>query len=240
MFKKIIVQETENEVPETESNTNPYLSSRRTWNDYISGQVAQRKMWQIVAFASLMSTLLAIAGLIYHASQNKFVPYVIQVDNLGRVEFKEVLVPVKHNDPRIINLMIGDFVTNSRTVVFDGQMQRKLIDSVYAKLLSEDPAYQKMTDMFAPKNKEDSIMELTRRISRNVQVYSILPITDETYGVEWNEVTRDTSGKIISDKIYKGTVQIKFIDNAKANFEALMKNPIGLYVKDFSYQKITH
>ena len=89
MFKKIIVQEKENDVPETASNQNPYLSARRTWNDYISGQVAQRKLWQIVAFGSLMSTVLAVAGLIYHASQNKFVPYVIQVDNLGRVEFNQ-------------------------------------------------------------------------------------------------------------------------------------------------------
>ena len=137
--RRIEIAETETDVSEAVSNRNPYLSARRTWNDYISSQVALRKLWQIVAFGSLMSTLLAVAGVIYFASQNHFIPYVVRVDNLGRVSFDEVMKPVRNNDPRIINLMISDFVTASRTVVFDGQMQAKLIDSVYAKMLKTDP-----------------------------------------------------------------------------------------------------
>ena len=237
--RRIEIAETETDVSEAVSNRNPYLSARRTWNDYISSQVALRKLWQIVAFGSLMSTLLAVAGVIYFASQNHFIPYVVRVDNLERVSFDEVMKPVRNNDPRIINLMISDFVTASRTVVFDGQMQAKLIDSVYAKMLKTDPAYQKMTDLYMPRDPSQSVMELTKKISRNVTVYAILPITDQTYSVEWNEVTRDTTGKRISDLIYKGTVQIKFLDNQKASFESVMKNPIGLYVIDFSYQKIS-
>ena len=65
---------------ETNSNDNPYLNGTRTWNDFISSQVAQRKMWQVTALTSLMCTMLCIMGVIYIGSQSKITPYIVEVD----------------------------------------------------------------------------------------------------------------------------------------------------------------
>ena len=40
-------------------------------------------MWQILAILSLMITLAAVGGIIHIGSQSKFIPYVVQIDNLG-------------------------------------------------------------------------------------------------------------------------------------------------------------
>lgn len=76
---------------ETNSNDNPYLNGTRTWNDFISSQVAQRKMWQVTALTSLMCTMLCIMGVIYIGSQSKITPYIVEVDSLGRSQFMGVI-----------------------------------------------------------------------------------------------------------------------------------------------------
>ena len=36
---------------------NPFLSTRRTWNDYLAAQVASRKLWQTMTCLSLLIAL---------------------------------------------------------------------------------------------------------------------------------------------------------------------------------------
>ena len=64
---------------------NPYLAARRTWNDHIGSLVSQRQSWQVIGILSLLIAFGGVGGVIVIGSQSKFIPYVVQVDNLGQV-----------------------------------------------------------------------------------------------------------------------------------------------------------
>ena len=63
---------------------NPYLAARRNWHSQIDRAFAAQHVWQLVAVACLLIALACVAGVVYIGSKSKFVPYVIQVDRLGK------------------------------------------------------------------------------------------------------------------------------------------------------------
>lgn len=59
-------------VPET-----PYLAGRREWMERYGGYIQSAQQWRIVGLGSLLITAIAVAGMVYSASQNHFNNYQI-------------------------------------------------------------------------------------------------------------------------------------------------------------------
>ena len=227
---------TQEKKTENSSNDNPYLNGTRTWNDFISGQVAQRKMWQITALTSLMCVMLCIMGVIYIGSQSKITPYIVEVDSLGRSQFMGVIPTYDNVDQRVMNVMLTDFISDYRTVSSDVDLGIKFINRLFAKLDPNDTAHTKIAEQFSRKNP----IEEGKAKTVDVKITAILQISPQSYAIEWTETTRDRSrsGKISDIGKYKSIVTIKTIDTSNMNFEKLQNNPVGLYITDFSIQRL--
>lgn len=227
---------TQEKKTENSSNDNPYLNGTRTWNDFISGQVAQRKMWQITALTSLMCVMLCIMGVIYIGSQSKITPYIVEVDSLGRSQFMGVIPTYDDVDQRVMNAMLTDFISDYRTVSSDVDLGIKFINRLFAKLDPNDTAHTKIAEQFGRKNP----IEEGKAKTVDVKITAILQISPQSYAIEWTETTRDRSrsGKISDIGKYKSIVTIKTIDTSNMNFEKLQNNPVGLYITDFSIQRL--
>ena len=227
---------TQEKKTENSSNDNPYLNGTRTWNDFISGQVAQRKMWQITALTSLMCVMLCIMGVVYIGSQSKITPYIVEVDSLGRSQFMGVIPTYDNVDQRVMNVMLTDFISDYRTVSSDVDLGIKFINRLFAKLDPNDTAHTKIAEQFSRKNP----IEEGKAKTVDVKITAILQISPQSYAIEWTETTRDRSrsGKISDIGKYKSIVTIKTIDTSNMNFEKLQNNPVGLYITDFSIQRL--
>lgn len=218
---------------------NPYLSARRTWNDYTGSIIAARRMWQVVAILSLMIVLAAVGGLIAVAKQSKFIPYIIEVDQVGKANAMAPVNPTTLADPRVLKAVVSEFITDSRMVTPDIALQRAAIFRLYARLSPNDPATQKLGEWLNG-SQEASPFSRAAKVMVSTQIKSVLPQTADTWQIDWVETTRDRQGTLVGEPMnMRALITIYTAAHApNVTEEQLLMNPLGVYVRDFSWQKL--
>ena len=219
-------------------NDNPYLSARRSWNDHMESMAASRNMWQILAILSLMITLAAVGGIIHIGSQSKFIPYVVQIDNLGEaiaVSRADMAAPA---DPRVIHASVAAFINDLRMVTPDIALQRRAIFRAYAMLSSDDPATAK-TNVWLNGTDTSSPFKRAANETVNIEIVSVIPQSPETWQVIWRELVYDRQGHPKEPPfIMRALLTIYSIDStANTTEEQIRNNPLGIYVRDYSWAK---
>ena len=63
---------------------NPYLNARQEWLERYGGYISRAAQWRTVAFFCLIITGISITGNVIQANQVKTIPYIIEVDKLGK------------------------------------------------------------------------------------------------------------------------------------------------------------
>jgi type IV secretion system protein VirB5 len=219
-------------------STNPYLSARRTWNDLMKAQVASRRSWEMVAILCLLITLASVGGIAYVGSQSKFIPFLYHIDNHGRASAVGPVELASQADPRVLAAAIGDFVANARLVTVDASLQRKAVYQVYAMLSEQDPATGKMNQWM---NGAEDSNPFTRAEKETVTVdmSTVLPQTADTWEVTWLESTWDRKGVATGPPVaMRALVTVYRAEPSPTTTEEeLRRNPLSLYVKDFSWSK---
>lgn len=220
-------------------NENPYLSARRTWNAYTASTIASRRMWQAVGIVASLLLLVAVGGIIQISSQSKIVPYIIEVDKLGNAVASGPISQTKTTDPRVIKSAVAEFITDSRLVTPDIALQRAAIFRIYARLTPADPATKKMNDWLNG-DPEATPFARARKEMVNIDIKSILPQTADTWQVDWLETSRDRNGGLSEKPVmHRGLVTVYTADPAAGTTEKQLRvNPLGIYVRDFSWQKL--
>jgi type IV secretion system protein VirB5 len=223
----------------TEKVENPYLSARRTWNTYVGSIVSSRQTWQVIGLLSMLTTLVAVGGLIYIGSQSKFVPYVVEVDKHGQVLAAGPVQATTKYDARIIHATVAEFISDARMVTPDAALQNKSVARLYAKLSPNDAATQKMNEWFNS-TLESSPFKRAAKEMVSTEIKSVLPLSKDTWQVEWLETTRDRSGmKQGKSLLMRAAVTVYFADNLRATEEQFRLNPMGIYVRDFSWSRLS-
>jgi len=217
---------------------NPYVSARNHWNDHTHGLMHATRMWQAVALCSMMITLAAVGGTVHVAGQSKFVPYVIEVDKLGQnlaVAPAQAASPV---DQRVVHASLAAFMSNARLVTPDIALQRKAIFNVYAMMHADDPAASKMTAWLGG-NEESNPFHRAAKETAETEIVSVIPQSPDTWQIEWNEKVFDRQGVPIGQPYrMKALATVAIVPPTSATSEEqIRQNPLGVYVKDFSWSK---
>ncbi|SEG06936.1 VirB8/TrbF family protein [Nitrosomonas ureae] len=219
-------------------NDNPYLSARRSWNDHMESVAASRNMWQILAILSLMITLAAVGGIIHIGSQSKFIPYVVQIDHLGEaiaVSRADMAAPA---DPRVIHASVASFINDLRMVTPDIALQRRAIFRAYAMLSSDDAATAK-TNVWLNGTDTSSPFKRAANETVNIEIISVIPQSPETWQVIWQESVYDRQGHPKEPSfMMRALLTIYSIDStANTTEDQIRNNPLGIYVRDYSWAK---
>jgi len=219
-------------------NENPYLSARRTWNDQSAANVANRQMWQLLCILAMMIALSGVGGMIYIGSQSKFVPYVVEVDNLGQVAAVAPAQRADIADPRVIHAAVASFINDARLVTPDITLQRKAVFRLYSMLSSNDPATAKANEWL---NGTEDSSPFKRAIKETVSIdiLSVIPQTPDTWEVDWMETMRDRQGSVQNKPFRMRALITVYIVPAtpQTTEEQVRNNPLGIYVRDFSWSK---
>jgi type IV secretion system protein VirB5 len=221
------------------ATANPYLNAQRTWNSHVGSLVAARTAWQMVGIVSLLIVLASVGGMVYIGSQSKFIPYVVQVDKLGAAVAAGPVESAGPTDQRIVRSAVSDFIVNARLVTPDIALQRKAVLQVYSMLHAGTPASNKMT-AFLNGNPELNPFKRAATETVNADIVSIIPLTANTWQVDWKETVRERKDGAIIGKPYRMRALVTVAvrpGGSGASEDQMRMNPLGIYISDYAWSK---
>ena len=201
------------------------MAARREWNERYGSYIAQAHAWRLTALVSLAVTFVAVAGVVWIGAQNRVVPYVVQTDKLGdalAVSRADVAAPA---DPRLIRAGLARWISDVRTVYLDVAAERAVVNEAYAMVNRNAAAAQQLNDWFS----HHDPFKRAQTEMVGVSVESVLPISGNTWRVEWREDERGRDGMADPPTHWQATITISIsppTDDAK-----ILVNPVGLYVE---------
>jgi len=225
-------------VKAVQSNDNPYLNARRTWNGHVAGLMSAIQIWQVVGITSLMISLASVGGMIYIGSQSKFIPLVFQQDSGGNtvsITRAEKIPDAKIDDYRTA---VGQFIEHIRLVTADADLQRKAVLQTYAFLNAQDPAALKANE-YLNGNKEVNPFNRAANETVSIELRSVLPQSKESWQVDWLETVRSRDGtQKAKPTLMRAIISIYQNEptSETTDIEAL-RNPHFLYIRDFNWSK---
>jgi type IV secretion system protein TrbF len=214
---------------------NPYLNGRRAWNDHVGHVISQRNVAYMVASFCGLIAIMAVGGLIHAAMEPKFTPYAVEVDRLGNSAAVGPSVRVELPNPRTTRSGIAKWIESARLVTVDGSLQRRAVFAVYGNLAEGDPARAKMDEWYQQSDpRERAKTELIWP-----EIDSVLPLSENSWQVEWTEIVRDRNGNQKNRSNWRAVVTVYSVEPTNATTEEeIRRNPIGLYVKDFAWSRV--
>ncbi|MCG8274081.1 conjugal transfer protein TrbF [Aquamicrobium sp. NLF2-7] len=208
---------------------NPYLAARQEWNERYGSYVVAARAWRIVGITGLLMAVIGFSYALYQSTQVKLVPYIVEVDRLGTAASAGFPQQIEYADARVVRATLGSFVSNFRSVTPDAVVQKQYIDRTYALLRTSDPATEKINAWFRGNSPFDRALTMTVA----VEVTNIVPLSNQTYQIDWTEFQRDRQGKELGTRRYRGIATVTL---TPPQDEAVIRlNPIGLYLRDFEW-----
>lgn len=211
---------------------NPYLEGRQEWLEQNGSIVVSRNNWKLVALLLAIVAIISVSGNVYQGIQVKIIPYIVEVDKLGRAAAvapvdESKRVSLKHVVPSVISMIISDW----RTVTADIELQKRMIKRLSYFTTGAAKGY------FSEWYKQNNPYERGKNNLVTVELKSLpLPITDNSYKVEWTEITRNHAGEIVESVRYEATVSTQF-SNPKSE-QMILHNPTGIFITHINATKL--
>lgn len=215
----------------TRGTFDPYIAARQEWNERYGSYIAQAYAWRLTAISALIIAAVATGGMVMIASQSQVVPYVVKVDKLGTAVAVERADQAGQPDEAVIIAQLARWVAAVRSVYVDASAQRSLVKEGYAMINRNGGAFGALNDYMRIHNP----FERARTETVAVEVESVLPISDDSWRLEWREDVRGRDGAKIRTSQYQATVNISF--NPPTDEETLRMNPSGLYINAFHWAR---
>jgi len=221
--------------PEGQADT-PYRRARREWDTRMGTAVVQAKNWRLATFASLGAVSVSLLGLIYLGAQPKTVPHIIEVDRLGAATY---LGPVGRPGDNyvpsdaVITYHLRRFIDDTRSLCSDpAVLKRNWLDAY--NLLT--PRGGNMLTAFVEKPENDPFRRAQdERVS--LEMLSAVRVSGDTWQLDWQETAWDKNGAPLGrPTVWRG--MLRTLLQMPKTGEAMAKNPIGLYIDEFHWDKV--
>lgn len=217
------------------TSIDPYIQKRKEYDEITHNINASKRNWQVLCYVEAVALILSIGCNYYTVSKAHVIPYIVQVDDLGRAiattEGKEASV----SDEKFIKAFVYQYIDNARSVVSDPDSLTKNIAQVYNESIKSVQA--NFLDGFYKEN--DPFVYAQKKGTRHIEPIIFLKEGENTYSVEWREIERDYENQVLADTHYKALIsiiQIPYTNEDKYKENPL--NPFGFYVTSLSWSKL--
>ncbi len=105
-------------------------------------------------------------------------------------------------------------------------------------LSSTDPATAKANEWLNG-SEDSSPFKRAEKETVSIEIASVIPQTPETWQVDWVETTRDRQGVVKGQPVRMRALVTVYIvaTTPQTTEEQVRNNPLGIYVRDFSWSK---
>ena len=166
------------------------------------------------------------------ASQVKTVPYIVEVDQLGKTGVIARADTASATPRRLIQAEIAACIANWRTVTADVELQQKMIDRL--SFFMAGSAKGVLRQWYEANNPYE-IAKTGKLV--HVEIKGLpLPVSSDSYRVEWVETVRSHAGVMLDSHTYEATVTIQI--NPPTADAVLLRNPGGIYITALSAGKV--
>ncbi len=210
----------------------PYTEVRREFSDRFETLKNEKARWMTSTFVSLAIVAALVIYLGEVAKQNKLVPYVVEVDASGLPTNVRAVEAGIRVDERVVKSLLARFVQDVRGVTSDGQVQVQMINRVYSMLAGGSKAVLLMNDYY----KADPPAKRAVSTTVTAEVTNLLPLSPDTWQIEWKEVIRNVQGELVSETRWKMSCAVSV--TAPDSPKLLQLNPIGVFVTDFNWSQV--
>lgn len=212
---------------------NPYLNGREEWLERYGSYIQRAAHWRLAAFVSLLLAAGSIVGNVIMAAQYKVVPYVVEVDQLGKaaaVTRADMAAPVPQ---RLIQAELAGVIVNWRTVTADLDLQKKMVERLaYFMAGSAKGQLRQWYEQNNPyeRAKEGKLVQ--------VSVKGLpLPVSQDSWRVEWTETVRGFNGlELQPPQSFEATLTVQV--RPPNTEDQIIKNPGGVHVTGISFAKV--
>ena len=217
------------------------LRGRYEFTRQFSDLAKGKRNWQLVAFGSLALLALSVVGLVTLSLQSRVVPYVVEVDRLGRAEAVAPAdaVPTAHD--RVVTAAVARFVADIRTAYPDPVAQRDAVYRAYAHVAGDARGF--LEGYFS--DPANDPRRLGKGARRSVEVVAVLPVPGMaadggpgpggTYRVTWNE-TESSPQRGDTERAWEGYLSV--VVAPPTTTEGVERNPLGVFVTDLSWSPL--
>ena len=212
------------------------LRGRYEFTRQFSDLARGKRNWQWVAALSLALLGLSVAGLVTLASQSRIVPYVVEVDRVGRAEAIAPAEAAALAEDRVVVAALSSFVSNIRTVYADPVAQRDAVYRAYAYVGGDARAF--LEGYFS--DPQNDPRRLGKGARRSVEVVAVIPVPGaasgaRTYRVTWNE-TESSPQRGDTERAWEGYLSV--VVAPPTTTEGVERNPLGVFVTDLSWSPL--
>ncbi len=208
-----------------------YLSGRREWNERYGDFVKQAAQWRAAAFGAIAVAVVAVGWAGYRSSQSRFVPFVVQVNKLGDAVAVAPLTEAPPEDGRVIAAQLARWVFDVRSVFHDPRAETTILGDAYTSIAPHSQAFATLNRWLQKHNP----YKRGHNESVSVTVHDVLPISPNVYRVTWTETDRGRLDGRNDVANWSAIVSVKIRPPASA--AAIMKNPMGIYITNFSWSR---
>lgn len=216
---------------EPESPSAIYLAARREWNERYGDYIRQARNWRAAAMAAIGGMCLCAGAVAWMGVHSRVEPFVVEVNKLGDA------IAVKRADvaPKIptavIRADIARWVTDIRSVIADNMAERRMLREAAAMTDQNGTAVPKLREWLEANNPG----KLSQTQETGITIQSVLPVSERTWRVEWDEDTRHQDGAPDTVEHWTGIVTVNL--KPPVSDEQVLTNPAGVFVESFSWGK---
>ena len=203
----------------------PYLSARREWNERYGDYIARARSWRWAAFGAIAVSLALAIGVVWQGAQSKVVPYVVEVDKLGDAVAVARADRATSADVRVIKAQLAAWIVDVRSVSSDPLAQKAALSRSYATTAATATLF--LNDYY----RQHSPFSQNRTVA--VSVDAVLPISNQTYQIQWSEDGRDLQGRDLATTHWLASVTVAF--DPPTDERGVLSNPLGLYATGISW-----
>jgi type IV secretion system protein VirB5 len=213
----------------------PYKKAQQEWDSRMGSALVHARNWRLAAFASLGLVALAMAGLVYLGAKPKAVPHIIEVDRLGEPRYRgpagaAAYVPSE----AVLKFHLRRFIESTRSISSDAAVLRQRWLEAYALVT---PRGANMLSAYVAQPGNDPFKRAQEeRVT--AEVLSMLRVSADTWQIDWRESRWDKRGYPLGEAV-TWRAMVKVVLETPKTDEALVQNPLGLFIDEIHWDRIS-
>ena len=216
-----------------EEPQNPCEYGRKVWDDMNGNALRQNHNLRIMCMGLMGALVIVTIGNVYQATQSSVEPYIIEVDSTtGAIRKAGAISEMDYTPEKLeIEYFLGKFIQDTRSLPVDGEVYKQSWYETYGYMTKDAAAA-----MSAEMEKQDKAGDFGKKRIK-VTINSILPVNSgsDSYQANWTEEIWDLTTGAQKNVKMTGIFTVTIIQGKDK--KSLMENPLGIYVKDFSWSE---